>query len=321
MGEPIVPEAMTAVRVHALGEPPVLDRVPVPRPGEEEVLVELAASAVGHHDCSVARGELPLSPELPYTPGLEGAGLVVELGPGVDAGRLRQGTPVRVFGGGLGTARPGTWAEYAVVPARAATPIPAAYDAARAAAGGSVAAAAWAATVDVGRLGAGERLGVTGATGAVGSLCLQLAAREQVGSAVAWVRSAERAALLPESVEAALPGDRVEPVDLLVDTVGGPALAERLRDVRPGGRAVLVGYTAGTETCLSLPLFLAGDVSLLPLNMMRRRLPRGLEAKLVRDVAEGRLTVRVETIQPSAIGEAMGRLGRGATSGRVVIDW
>lgn len=312
---------MTAVRVHAIGEPPTLDRVPVPRPGEEEVLVRLAASVVGHHDCSVARGELPLRPELPYTPGLEGAGVVVELGAGVDAGRLPPGTAVRVFGGGLGAARPGTWAEYAVVPARAATPIPAAYDAALAAACGSVAAAAWAATVDVGRLSGGERIGVTGATGAVGSLCLQLAAREGVASAVAWVRSPERAALLPGGVEAALPDDRVEPVDLLVDTVGGPALAERLRDVRPGGRAVLVGYTAGTEVCLALPAFLAGDVSLLPLNMMRRRLPGGLEAELVRDVVEGRLAVRVETIEPSEAREAVARLERGATAGRVVIGW
>jgi NADPH:quinone reductase len=190
-----------------------------------------------------------------------------------------------------------------------------------AAAAGSVAATAWAAAIDLGGLQAGERLGVTGATGAVGSLVLQLAARHGVRSALGWVRAPEQARLLPAGVEAASTDEAVEPVDLLVDTVGGPLLAERLSSVRPGGRAVLVGYTAGKEVCFSLPRLMAADVSLLPLNMMRRRLPKGLEAKLVADVAQGRLRVAVETVRPPDLDEAIARLARGAASGRVVLAW
>ena len=316
-----VPDEMTALRVHAFGEPPRLDRVPVPEPGPEDVLVETAASVVSHHDLSVAGGDFALRPSLPYVPGIEGAGRVVRAGSDVDSGRIAVGMPVRVFGGGLGTARPGTWAEYVAVTARAAMPVPETLDLALAAACGSVAATAWAAVIDLGALQPGERLGVTGASGAVGSLVLQLAALHGAGSAVAWLRSPERARFLPADVETATPGDVVEPVDLLVDTVGGPLLGAHLRSVRPAGRAVLVGYAAGTEIRLSLPDLMATDVSLLPLNMMRRRLPKGVEAGLVGDVAEGRLRVTVETVSPQEIDGAIERLARGAVSGRVVLAW
>jgi len=54
--------------------------------------------------------------------------------------------------------------------------------------------------------------------------------------------------------------------DLLVDTVGGPGLPGRLSSVRPGGRAVLVGYTAGTTVPLDLPALLRADVKTLPVE-------------------------------------------------------
>jgi NADPH:quinone reductase len=312
---------MWALRVHAFGLPPREEEVPVPEPGPEDVLVELAASVVSHHDLTVASGDFPVRPDLPYVPGREGAGRVVAAGPEVDPGRIAVGMPVRVYGGGLGATRSGTWAEYVAVTARAVTPMPAELDLAVAAAAGSVAGAAWAAAIDLGKLEPGERIGVTGATGAVGSLVLQLALQHGAGGAVAWVRSPEKGVGLPDGVEAAVPGEPVEPVDLLVDTVGGSLLPSLLESVRPGGRAVLVGYTAGTEVCFSLPRLMAADVSLLPLNMMRRRLPRGLEAELVAEVAAGRLAVAVEAILPDGVEHAVERLARGAVSGRVVIDW
>lgn len=312
---------MRALRVHAFGEPPRLDRVPVPEPAGDDVLVEIAAGVVSHHDLAVAAGALPVRPELPYVPGLEGAGRVVAAGPEVDPGRIAAGMPVRVLGGGLGATRPGTWAEYVAVSARAAAPVPESLDLGLAAACGSVAATAWAAVVDLGALRPGERVGVTGASGAVGSLAAQLAVLHGAGGVVAWTRAPERARFLPDGVERATPGVAVDPVDLLVDTVGGASLPERLGLVAPGGRVVLVGYTAGTDVQLSIPRLLAADVTLLPLNMMRRRLPRGLESDLVADVAAGRLHVAVEAVRPQEADDAIARLARGATSGRLVLVW
>jgi 2-desacetyl-2-hydroxyethyl bacteriochlorophyllide A dehydrogenase len=316
-----VPAEMAALRVHGFGELPQLDRVPLPEPGPEDVLVEIAAAVISHHDLTVASGDFPVRPELPYVPGLEGAGHVVFAGADVDPQRIRIGMPVRIFGGGLGSKRSGTWAEYVAVTARAAMPAPETLDPALAAACGSVAATAWAAVIDAGGLEAGERIGITGAAGAVGSLALQLAVLHGAGSAVAWTRSPEKATNLPAGTELARPGDPVEPVDLLVDTVGGPLLAGRLEQVRPGGRAVLVGYTSGTEVTLSIPHLLAGDVSLLPLNMMRRRLPRGVEAGLVGDVASGKLRLDVDVASAGDADDAIARLKSGDASGRVVITW
>ena len=308
----------SALRVHAFGEPPRLDRVVVPEPGPEDVLVEVGCGVVSHHDATVARGDFAVRPDLPYVPGIEGAGRVLEVGRDVDTARLSAGTPVRLGGGGLGHTRPGTWAEHAAVTARAVTAVPDDMDFGLAAAYGSVAAAAWTALFGVGTLQAGERVGVTGASGAVGSLATQLAVRGDAGAVLAWTRSPEQ---LPPGVPTVAPDEEVEPVDLLVDTIGGAGLAERIAHVRPGGRVVLVGYTAGTEIELSLPLLMAADVALLPLNMMRRRLPAEVQAELLADVAAGRLHVALEPVSPHEVGEALERLARGETSGRLVVAW
>jgi NADPH:quinone reductase-like Zn-dependent oxidoreductase len=315
-----LPETMAALRIHEFGAPPQLDRLPVPEPGPGEVLVRLAASVVSHHDLTVAGGTFVLRPPLPYVPGLEGAGHVAGSGEGVDRERFAIGRAVRVYAGGLGATRPGTWAEYVVAPERAATPVPETLDPAVAAACGS-AMTAWTAAIELGALQPGERIGVTGASGAVGSLVVQLATLHGAKSVVGWVRTADKADLLAPGVEPAVGDDPVEPVDLLVDTVGGPLLARRLSAVRPGGRAVLVGYTAGEQVSFSLPDLMAADVSLLPLNMMRRRPPAGLESRLADDFAAGRLRLGVEAFPGGDVVEAIARLRGGTVSGRVVLTW
>lgn len=304
---------MTALRVHAVGEGARPERVPVPLPGEGEALVRITASAVGHHDLGVVAGTLPHPPP-PFTPGLEGAGVVAALGPGVDEGAPAVGTPVRLVTRGNAD---GTWAEYVVVPSRALVPLPEGLDAVVAAACGTVSAAAWAA-LERACLEQGDSLGVTGATGAVGSLVLQLAAQRGVTRVVAWTGSP---GALPAGVEAADDEGPGEPVDALVDTVGGELLPRRLRSVRPGGRAVLVGYTAGERVCLELPALMVLDVELLPLNMMRRRVPREVALGLLEDFAAGRLVLATDVVGLEGLGAAVERLQEGRAKGRVVVRW
>jgi len=307
---------MAALRVHDFGEAPQLDRVPLPVPGAGEVLVRLEATVIGHHDRGVAAGTLPAGQPLPFVPGLEGAGRVAGVGADVE---LPLDLRVRVFGGGLGAVRPGTWAEYVVAPAAAVTPVPDGMPPALAAACGSVANTAWAATFDLGALGPDESLGVTGATGAVALLVLQLAGRDAGRRVVAWTRAPER---VPAGVERLRDDDDPdEPVDVLIDTVGGPLLPRRLRSVRSGGRAVLVGYTAGERVCFELPALLNGDVALLPLNMRRRRVPPDVHARLLDDVAGGRLAVATDVVGASELDDAIARLDAGTAAGRVVLAW
>jgi NADPH:quinone reductase-like Zn-dependent oxidoreductase len=93
--------------------------VPVPEPGPGEVRVRMIASPVNPSDLLVVRGRYGVLPELPATPGFEGVGVVDKVGPGL-LGWLVRGKRVTVIND-----RGGNWAEYAVINARQARPVPA----------------------------------------------------------------------------------------------------------------------------------------------------------------------------------------------------
>lgn len=89
-----IPRTMKAAVVEKFGEPLVIREVPVPSPGPGQALVEIVASGVCHTDLHAANGDWPLKPTLPFTPGHEGAGIVVALGPGVT--HLKEGDRVGI---------------------------------------------------------------------------------------------------------------------------------------------------------------------------------------------------------------------------------
>jgi propanol-preferring alcohol dehydrogenase len=78
-----IPVTMKAAVVEKFGAPLVVREVPVPAPGPGQALVEIIASGVCHTDLHAADGDWPVKPTLPFTPGHEGSGVVVALGPGV----------------------------------------------------------------------------------------------------------------------------------------------------------------------------------------------------------------------------------------------
>jgi alcohol dehydrogenase, propanol-preferring len=85
---------MQAAVVEKFGEPLVVRELRVPEPGPGQALVEIIASGVCHTDLHAAEGDWPVKPTLPFTPGHEGAGIVVALGPG--ATPLKEGDRVGV---------------------------------------------------------------------------------------------------------------------------------------------------------------------------------------------------------------------------------
>ncbi|MFW6033554.1 MAG: quinone oxidoreductase family protein [bacterium] len=309
---------MRALRVREHGTPPVLEtEVPVPRPGPGEALIRVAAAALTHLDRSIASGGFAESPPLPYTPCADGAGWVVE------SGDVPSGTLVWVRGGGVGVHRDGLAADYAAVPAEAMHTVPCLdgrpiVSPLLAGCFFSPTASAYAAVRDVATLRSGERVAVTGSAGVVGSLAVQFA--QLAGAEVIAVTSRpERASAIPDGVPVAStlehPG-----LDALIDTVGGPDLATRLTWVRPGGRAVLVGYTAGPRLTLDLPAWLFTDVSLLPVNMLRRA--AGLVAaadRLLRMYARNELTLPVEPQDLASGTQAWRDLAAGTFAGRVAL--
>jgi len=73
---------MKAAVVHDYTRPLVIEDVPIPEPGEQQVLVRIEASGLCHTDIHAARGEWPVKPPLPFIPGHEGVGIVERVGPG-----------------------------------------------------------------------------------------------------------------------------------------------------------------------------------------------------------------------------------------------
>lgn len=312
---------MRAARIHSWGTSPRIDEIDRPVPGEGEVLVRMQAAGLSHLDLTVATGTFGLKPPLPYVGGIEGSGVVVEgAGP-------PPGTQVLLRGGGLGLLRNGTWSEYVTAPAKALTALTSPLDPAVAATFFQPLSTAYVALHDVARIGPDDHVVVVGAAGAVGSQVVQQALR--AGAEVtAVVRRPDQAARVRGGVPVVLLGDDAagarltaeRPASVLVDTIGGSALAARVRWVRPGGRAVLIGYLAGTSVELDLPSWLLDDVALLPVNMIRSEgRARAVSGELMALLAAGDLVLDVETFALDDAPEGLARLAAGQVYGRAAV--
>ncbi|MGW1814970.1 quinone oxidoreductase family protein [Streptomyces sp. NPDC002125] len=291
--------------------------VPEPRPGH--TLVRVAAATAAHLDLNILDGQFGILPELPFVPGTQGSGYVVasETHP--------EGALVRLRGEGLGLSRDGAWAEHALVPDAAAEIMPEGTAPALACIYFSPVGTAWATVHAIAQVRPGERVLVTGASGAVGAMAVQLAARagaEVIGAVgrpakLPHVPDAAKALLASDLSEDAIGGK----VDVLIDTVGGQILRNALTLVRPRGRAALLGYTAGRELTLDLADFFLADVTLLPVNMMSRSPEVASEVlRLLPDLSSGALTLPYERYGMDALGEAVERLRSGAVVGKIVLD-
>ncbi|MGV9503400.1 quinone oxidoreductase family protein [Streptomyces sp. NPDC003642] len=291
--------------------------VPEPRPGH--TLVRVVAATAAHLDLNILDGQFGILPELPFIPGTQGSGYVVA------SDTHPEGALVRLRGEGLGLSRDGAWAEHVLVPDTAAETMPEGTDPALACIYFSPVGTAWATVHAIAQVRPGERVLVTGASGAVGAMAVQLAARagaEVVGAVgrpakLPHVPAVAKALLASDLSEEGIGGK----VDVLIDTVGGRILRDALTLVRPRGRAALLGYTAGRELTLDLADFFLADVSLLPVNMINRSAEVAPEVlRLLPDLSSGALTLPYERYGMDALGEAVERLRTGAVVGKIVLD-
>lgn len=168
---------MKAVQFSHYGGPEVLRVVEVPDPvaTPEEVLVDVKATTVNHLDLFQRDGSRPV-PALPFTPGLEAAGVVVADSQGFRAGERVLTTAASSARGG------GGYASRIAVLARKLVRVPDGVSFEQAVAAGLAASTAWVGLFDIGQLRAGERVLIWGGAGGVGSVAIQLA--KQAG---AWV--------------------------------------------------------------------------------------------------------------------------------------
>jgi NADPH2:quinone reductase len=163
---------MRAIRVEQFGEPDVMKLADVPDPvaGPGEVTVRLHAAGVNPVEAYIRTGHYARLPQLPYTPGSDGAGIITALGEGVTTRSVGDRVYVAAFGIGHGT-----YAEQMVCPAHSVHALPAHTTFAQGAALGVPAATAYRALVLRAHVKAGETVLVHGASGAVGNCAVQLA--------------------------------------------------------------------------------------------------------------------------------------------------
>lgn len=163
---------MRAIRVEQFGGPEVLRVAEIddPRPGAGEVVVRLHAAGVNPVEAYIRTGQYARLPELPYTPGGDGAGVVEALGEGVSGVAVGDRVYVAAFLG-----KTGTYAERIACAARTVHHLPASVSFAQGAALGVPAATAYRALVLRAQVKAGETVLVHGASGAVGIASVQLA--------------------------------------------------------------------------------------------------------------------------------------------------
>ena len=237
---------MQAIFCEQLGGPEhlVLREIASPTPGPGEVRVALRARGVSFVDVLTIAGEYQTKREVPFIPGSEAAGVVIETGPGVE--HVTAGDRVLV---------PGGFADETVVAAGQVIPLPATVSFETAAAFRASYCTAYYA-LQRGRLQAGEVLLVHGAAGGVGLAAVDVG--KLLGATViATASTPEKLAVCTrmgadhvinythgfrEQVKD-LTADRG--ADVIYDPVGGDVFDESMRCIAPFGRLLIVGFTSG----------------------------------------------------------------------------
>ncbi|HVF75149.1 MAG TPA: NADPH:quinone oxidoreductase family protein [Acidimicrobiales bacterium] len=326
---------MQAWRVHELGEPIDvlrLDEVdpPVPPPGH--VVVEVAAAALNFPDILLCKGEYQEKPALPFTPGVEMAGTVVEVGEGVDG--LAPGDRVL----GAPTMGPGGLAERTVAPAAALYPVPAGMSWTSAAALHVTYQTGWVALHTRAHIQPGETLLVHAGAGGVGSAAIQLgqAAGARV---VATAGGADKVKVLHElGVDLAVDyraDDFVEAVkeftdgrgaDVVYDPVGGDVFDKSTKCIAFEGRLLVIGFTSGRIPQARANHVLVKNYSVVGVhwglyNRRRPEVPRQAHEALTRLYADGLIDPLVSQVVPfDQAPAALVSLGGRGTYGKVVVD-
>jgi NADPH2:quinone reductase len=323
---------MRAALARAYGPPETLriEELPAPTPGPGSVRVRVRAAAVNFPDLLVLANRYQIRAQLPFTPGSELAGEVIECGAGV-AG-LAPGA--RVYGALL----VGAFAEEAVLPAAALARIPDGVDFGNAAAFGVAYTTAWGALVDTAELAQGEAVLVLGAAGGVGLAAVEIA--RELGARVVAAASSEakRALCLAKGAAVAIDSapaglrERVREatggagVDVVLDPVGGAASEAALRSLAPGGRHVVVGFASGEIPRLPTNLLLLRNASLAGFELggwQRRRPDAAREAReqLHAWLASGRIAPHVGGRFPlERVVEALREVAERRATGKLVIE-
>ena len=253
-----LPTTMRAIEIAQPGPPEVLKPAvrPVPQPGASEVLIRIAAAGVNRPDVLQRKGGYPPPAGASDIPGLEVAGSIVALGPGVARWKTGDRVCALVTGGG--------YSEYVNAPAAQCLPVPEGLSLVEAAGLPETFFTVWINVFDRARLMPGETLLVQGGSSGIGVTAIQMAralghrvfvtagsdekcrACERLGAERAInYRTEDFAKVVKE-----LTGGRG--VDVILDMVAGDYVQRELSCLADDGRLALIAFLGGSKTMLDM---------------------------------------------------------------------
>ena len=322
-----------AVVVETPGQPPVVRRREAPTPGDGEIAIRVTAAPVVPLDLLCASGTSYFGvPATPYVPGVQGVGVVESGTAAVPAGSVVWFATSAGMAPGDGSMRGHTTA-----PERDVVVLPDSADPAVVASLGLSGIAAWMALTWRGELAAGEQVLVLGAGGVVGQAAVQLArsagarrviaaarstaardrARRLEPDALVEIDATDDADTLAAKIRAACDG----PLDLVVDPLFGMPAGAAARALRPHGRLVNLGSSAGDQAPLTSSLLRGQSLHLLGYtnNALSPGQRRDALLKVVEEATAGRLHVAHEVVPLRDATDAWNRQSSGDTGGRIVL--
>ncbi|MFH8292778.1 NAD(P)H-quinone oxidoreductase [Streptomyces sp. NPDC018059] len=281
---------MYAITIPEPGGPEALvwAEVPDPVPGEGEVLVEVVAGAVNRADLLQRQGAYNPPPGASPYPGLECAGRITALGPGVSGWTVGDEVCALLSGGG--------YAEQVAVPAGQLFPVPEGVDLVTAAALPEVTSTVWSNVFMISHLRPGETLLAHGGSSGIGTMAIQLA--KAVGAKVAVTAGSKEKLAFCQELGADIlinyrEQDFVEEIeratdgagaDVILDNMGAKYLERNVRALAVNGRLSIIGMQGGVKGELNIATLLNKRAAVTATSLRGR--PAAEKASIVAAVRE-----------------------------------
>ena len=314
------------------GGPEVLALVerPVPQPGPDEVLIQVAAAGVNRPDVLQRRGMYPPPPGAPSIPGLEVAGKVVGLGAGANADMINQPVCALIAGGG--------YAEYAVAPLGQCLPVPSALSMIEAAAMPETLFTVWTNLFERAYAVEGDTVLVHGGTSGIGTMAISLGklfgltmivtCGSEEKCAQAKALGADHAinyksADFVDAVKAITGGKGCQAV---IDMVGGDYVPRNLKCLAEDGRHVSIATQGGVQAEINIGLVMVKRLTLTGSTLRAR--PVDFKSLVADEIArsvwplvgEGRLKPVIDmSFSLAEAAKAHARMEAGDHMGKIVL--
>ena len=306
-----------------------VEEIPAPRAGPGEVVIDVKASSLNFPDALLVQGLYQVKPPLPFSPGMEVAGLVKEVGVGVTG--LAVGDRV------IASPGRGGFAEECLAAADRVTQVPAGMDFETASAFLLTYCTTLHALADCGALKPGESLVVLGAAGGVGTSAIEIG-KAMGARVIAAASSEEKLAFCrklgaDETIDYSSADLRKrileltagKGADVVYDPVGGDYTEAALRATAWRGRLLVIGFAAGPIPKIAINHLLLKERSLIGVYWgdWTTKDPEGQRRNVARLSAwfvEGKIKPAIsERVGLDGAAAAMQRLARRGVMGKVVV--